>query len=271
MAALGRRVDHAVDRRGQPVVGQPFEHIADIDHQRALRRHDRQPAAVAHQQLEPRFLGAEQQRDQINIAVRARANALGVARDRRIMEQPHHRIAVLHCAVEPVRREAEMLRNRAEQLIARAVERGVKRGEGLAKACDLGGPDIIGHMVAKAVPRRQIAPDMPELLEIMEIGILGNLGPERRIAARAREFGAEIAALDRLGQREQLLRQLPAARDQIGVDPMIDNHRKAIGLKALAERLRKAGSIMRGAGERKRGNLIGHNRHTYAVLTRVSR
>ena len=42
------------------------------------------------------ILGAEQQRDEVDVLMRARAHLGGVGVDRRVMEQAQHRIAVLH-------------------------------------------------------------------------------------------------------------------------------------------------------------------------------
>ena len=58
------------------MVGQPFQHIADIDHQRARWRGNRQPAPAAIQQFEPRFLRPQQQRDEIDVAMRRLRNKI---------------------------------------------------------------------------------------------------------------------------------------------------------------------------------------------------
>ena len=52
------------------MVGQPLQHVPDIDHQRAFGRIDRQPLAVTGQQFEPGFLGTQQQGDKIDVLVR---------------------------------------------------------------------------------------------------------------------------------------------------------------------------------------------------------
>ncbi len=62
------------------MVGQPLEHVADIDHHRAFGRLDREPLAVAVEQFEPGFLGAEQQSDQVDVLVRAGADSGRVRR-----------------------------------------------------------------------------------------------------------------------------------------------------------------------------------------------
>jgi hypothetical protein len=71
----------AVGGRAQLHVGQPLQHVADIDDQLALVGGDRQPVAVAVEQLQPGLLGAEQQGDGVDVLVRAGADvgpSLGV-------------------------------------------------------------------------------------------------------------------------------------------------------------------------------------------------
>ena len=113
-APLGRRVDHPVGGRFQHIVGQPLQHVADIDGELAGLGRDRQPVAVAVEQLQPRFLGAEQQGDGVDVLVRAGADVGAVAGDRRIMEQAQDRIAVLHRVDEIIGREAEIAGDRLE-------------------------------------------------------------------------------------------------------------------------------------------------------------
>jgi hypothetical protein len=85
------------------MVAQPLQHIADIQGQPAFGRRHIHPAAVGAQYLQPRFLRTKQQRDQIDILMRARTDAaFGIALDRRIMEQPQYRIANVDLVVEPV-------------------------------------------------------------------------------------------------------------------------------------------------------------------------
>jgi hypothetical protein len=91
----------------------------------------------AGEQLQPRFLGAEQQGDGVDVLVRGRADAaFGLARDRRVMQQPHDRVAVLHGRVEPVLGQAEWQRDRAEDAQAALVELAVERLERVAEALD---------------------------------------------------------------------------------------------------------------------------------------
>ena len=74
---------------------------------------DRDPAPVAGQQLEPRFLGAEQQGDGVDVLVRAGADvAARLALDRRVMEQAHDRIAVAHRVDEIILVDLQEARDR---------------------------------------------------------------------------------------------------------------------------------------------------------------
>src|SRR3546814_11549526 len=66
-----------------------------------------------------------------------------------------------------------------------------------------------------------------------------DLGPERRVAARAAAARDVIAALDLLGQREERLRLCPGFVDQRGVDAMIGDHREAEAFERRPEILRE--------------------------------
>ena len=78
-APLRRRIDDPVGGRDQPLVGQPLQHVADIDRQFARLRSHRQPVAVAIEQFQSCFLGAEQQGDRVDILVRAGADVRPLA------------------------------------------------------------------------------------------------------------------------------------------------------------------------------------------------
>ena len=84
---------------------------------------------------QPGFLGAEQQGDGVDVLVRGGADAaFGFRGDRRIVQQPHDRVAVLDGRVEPVLGQAEVQRDRAEDAQPALVERGEERLEGVAEA-----------------------------------------------------------------------------------------------------------------------------------------
>ena len=81
----------------------------------------------------------------------------------------------------------------------------------------------------------QLAPDVPEFLEIVDLGVLGLLGPEGGIAARAAAAGNVIGALDRVGEREELLRQRFGAVDQLLRDAVVADDGEAVFLEAAAQ------------------------------------
>ena len=200
---VGRRVDHAVAGRAQHAVGQPLQHVADVDHQLARLGADRDPAAVLGLQLQPRFLGAEQQGDGVDVLMRAGADmAAGRLGLRRIVEQAHDRIAVADRVGEIFLVDLQEARDGAQHLHARRVERVVKLEEGLLEAGDFVRPDIVGHHLAELVARRQLAADVPEFLEVERLRALGGLDPERAYSrARRRRRGSDISSSPRRATR----------------------------------------------------------------------
>jgi hypothetical protein len=72
--AFAAGIAHPVRGRGQHVIGQPLQHVADIDDQCAFGRSDFDPFPFAGQQFEPGFLGAEQEGDEIDVLVCPGAN-----------------------------------------------------------------------------------------------------------------------------------------------------------------------------------------------------
>lgn len=103
----------------------------------------------------------------------------------------------------------------------------------------------------------QIAPDMPEFLEIDMLGVLGDLGLERRIAALAAPGFVVIAVLFLLGQREELLGQARGALDQRQRDAVIGDDRETEAFERSAERRGKGGGIARFVGKAEGGDLGG--------------
>src|SRR5207302_10415498 len=134
--------------------------------------------------------------DRVDVLMRAGADVaprLGV--DRRIMEQPHHRIAVADGIDEVILVDLQKARDRLENLEAGLIEGVVQFAEGPFEALDLGRPDIVRHMATKRVPRRQVAADVPKFLEVVSHGALGSLYPERGIAPRSAAAVNVVAAL----------------------------------------------------------------------------
>ncbi len=69
---------------------------------------------------------------------------------------------------------------------------------------------MLGGMNASSgSPGGRLRPDVPEFLEVVDRGILGPFGAERRVAARAAAAGDVIAPLGLFGQSEELLGQFP--------------------------------------------------------------
>ena len=247
-----------MDSRWQPVIGQPLQHVANIDHQGPGGRIGGNPDAIAGQQLQPGFFRAEQQRDQIDIAVRSGADRLAVLPvQRRIMQQPHHRIALFDPGVEPVLAQPQIRRDPRQDGGAGRIELAVELAEHFLEFIRPRGPDIGRHrQIGQRAARRQIAPDVPEFLEVMRLGVLGDLDPERGIAARTSNRRIVVAALFRFGQGKKLLGQLPGPRDQISIDAEVLDQREAERLEALADILRKPGLVI---GQRKNGEFIEYH------------
>ena len=74
VSGVAARVYHPVRGRTQPAIGEPVEHVADVDHERAFGRRHRLPFALRGQQFEPGLFGAEQQRDRVDVAMRSGTN-----------------------------------------------------------------------------------------------------------------------------------------------------------------------------------------------------
>ncbi len=97
--------------------------------------------------------------------------------------------------------------------------------------------------------RRQFAPDMVEFLEVDRARILRRLGAERRIAARAAGAGAMIAALHRIGQREEGAGGGIGGGDRRRIDAVIGNDREAVALERAAQSGGETRRIGVGGGE----------------------
>src|SRR3982751_1319836 len=128
--------------------------------------------------------------------------AAGLAFNRRVMEQAHHRIAVAHGIDEIILVDLEEARDRIEDLEAGAVERFEQLLERVFETRDLGRPDVVAHVAAERMACGKIAADVPEFLEVMGGVALGSLDPERGVAARAAAALDEIFALHLFGQSE---------------------------------------------------------------------
>jgi len=83
----------------------------------------------------------------------------------------------------------------------------------LAKSGNLVRPDIRCHDIGIFRIARDLAADMPELLQVRMLRILGRLDAERRVAARATGAGLVILALDLGRQREEALENIVGGVD----------------------------------------------------------
>ena len=107
------------------MVGQPLQHVADVADERAGRRVDRNPAAVAVLHLQPGLLGAQQQGDDVDVLVGGGADVRPVEVRRRIVQQAQDGIAVVDLVVEEAARQAQVGGDRLQQLAAEGVEGAV--------------------------------------------------------------------------------------------------------------------------------------------------
>src|SRR3546814_3672246 len=103
--------------------------------------------------------------DGVDVLMRLGTDALGGRRDRRIVEQAHHAVAVRDRVVEEIGGQAQIAGDARQQPAADAVERGEQGLEGGAKALDLVGPDIVRLLRGEPVACGQVAADVPEFLD----------------------------------------------------------------------------------------------------------
>ncbi|MND81788.1 hypothetical protein D3C80_735940 [compost metagenome] len=248
---LGGRVDHAVRRRRQDVVGQALQHVADIDHQGARGRGDVQPLAIGVLQLQTSLFGAQQQGDDVDVLMGAGAHAGGVGRDRRIVQHPQDAVAqfdlVLEIVVAQLHVAGDGLEDLAAQLI-QGVEHAVEVG---LEALDLGRPDVVAHVLAIGMARGQFAPDVPELLEVHGGGALGGFDAEGGQAARAAGAGLVILAFHILGQGEEGLGVGDGGVDGRLVQAVVGDDGEAVAREGGAQ----------GVGEGLEVGVIGLHRH----------
>ena len=128
-----------------------------------------------------------------------------------------------------------MKRDALQHLAAGFFECCVKFEEGFAKSVDLVRPDIGWHIFRKIMALRQLATDVPEFLEVMDLGILGLFGPERRVSASPAATRRVIRLLHIIGEREEFLGQRLGAIDQVLRDTVIADDRETVLLEAAAQ------------------------------------
>ena len=222
-------------------MGQPLQHVADIADQRARRRIDRQPLAVAVQDLEPSLFRAKQQGDDVDVLVRGGADVRAVERppflskNWRIVQQPQDRIAEVDRRIEEMPVEAQVDGDRFQDLQTHLVERAIEPAHGLMEFRHIRvRPDVVRHVAAVGMARRQVAPDVPKLLQVVVHLALGGLDAEGGVAALATDWQLVFQLLG-LGQGEEPLGRGDRRIDARLRDPMVGNDRKAEPFERGAE------------------------------------
>ena len=152
-----------------------------------------------------------------------------------------------------------MQRYAFEHAAAGFLERRIKLAEGFSEARNFGGPDIRGHEFRERMPIGQLAADMPEFLEIVDLGVLGLLRAERRVTARAATAGDVIGALHLVGQSEEILRQGFCPVDQFLRDTVIADDGEAVFAKAAPQVVGNGLERLCQRHNRDIGVRIGHN------------
>ena len=178
--AVGRLttgIYHAMGGRAQLAVGQPVEHIADIDYQRTFGRCHGLPFALGREKFQTSLFRAQQKRDGVDVAVRRCTDrTFGfLAFERRIAQQAHDRIAVFDGSGKKFARQAQVKRDTFQHPPASFLERRVKLGKCLAETVDFIRPDVVGHVLCQIVALGKLAPDMPEFFQVARFSPLGVL------------------------------------------------------------------------------------------------
>src|SRR4051812_19184764 len=104
--------------------------------------------------------------------------------------------------------------------------------------------------------RRQLAADVPELLEIVVLRILRGLDAERGVAARAAAIRDPVAQLLFHGQREELPEAAETLVDQALVDTVVLDDDEAVFLVRRGDALRELRTLRRPSIQCR--NLVGH-------------
>ena len=207
------------------MVGQPLQHVADVDHDGVGVGGERHPLPLLGQHLQTGGTGAHQQGDQVDVLVGAGAYVGDVVGgDRRIVDRAQDRVAEVGLVGEPVLVQADVQGQRRQDLRTQRVQRLVQAVAVLAETGHLGRPLVGRHRVAVGRIVGDFPPDVPELLEAEVLRILGRLHPERGVAARAAATGNVVLPLHLLGQGEEALERVVGRvdvglRDTVVADP----------------------------------------------------
>ena len=97
---------------------------------------------------------------------------------------------------------------------------------------------------------RQIAPDVPEFLQVVRHLSLGGFDPEWRVAARTATTRDGVFALRLLGQGEKCFRLLLGALNQVVGNAVVCDDREAVVLEASPELLGEGVGIAVGVVQR---------------------
>lgn len=251
-----RRVDDPVRGLWQYMIGQALQHVSDIDHKRPFGRADVLPPPRPVEQLQARFFRAKKQGDQVYIFVGPGSYCTGDSRlapfHGRVVEQPQYAVSLVCGPGEPAGLQPEVKRDRIEQTRAQPVEFGEKKGETGPEVREFDGPDIGRHAGGQRLAGAGFAANMPEFLEVMNTGALGDFPSERGISPLPRAALPIIVQFDRLGQVKEAFAQAPCLAQQTGIYAMIGDNREAMVSKAAAQR---GGEFRKWKfADRKRGN-----------------
>src|SRR3546814_14757774 len=111
--------------------------------------------------------------------------SLGGRRDRRIVEQAHHAVAVRDRVVEEIGGQPQIAGDARQQPAADAAERGAPSHARRATAVDLVGPHISRLLRGAPLASGQVAADPPATTACAILRPLRDPSPAQRQAARA--------------------------------------------------------------------------------------
>ena len=222
-------------------VADQLQQLADVDHERAGQRGDADPRAVD--------LGLEaadgvlvQEGEEAGVGVMADAlvGREGLA-GRRVANDLGQDLGRRDQCVEVIGRLAERERHRAHQHVSGLLERRVVLADGRAERRQPFRPQVRpaqaqpGRIVGPDLGRGQLPADVDLVAQVAQP--VGVLVAQARVAAELRR----MHVLDRqplgLGEGEELLGDLPNARDQVVGDAVADEVGGADAVEGVAQRL----------------------------------
>ena len=234
-ATLRGWIDHPVRGGRQDVVGQPLQHVADIDHQGPRGRSDVQPLPVRVLQLQTGLLGPQQQGDDVDVLVGTRAHPRCIGRHGRIVEHSQHAVSQLDLVLKEVVADPQMAGDGLQDPATQGVQRLEHGIDVVAEAGDFGRPQVVAHVPAIRMALGQFAAGVPELLQVDGGGTLGGLHSEGGQAARPARARLVVGALDLLGQGEEGPGVVDGAPDHPVVQTMVGDDGEAVSLEGCAQ------------------------------------